>query len=258
MQDFLKFGVVVPSLGNRIDYLGECVKSIRNSGCENIFIVSPKNIELESIFKDVQEVKILGDPGLGLSGAINFGIANMPKGIEYVTWLGDDDLFEKNTLFHSLNAFKNNPSAVAVYGKCRYIGPSGEYLFVNRSGQWATTLRHFLPNLIPQPGSFVKRIAFEKIGGVSPTYPLAFDFEMFFNLRRIGELKYVPQVLGNFRWHSQSMTVDQRSKAVIQTSQIRKSNLNPWLRKFSNIWEVPIRSLTLLASKLIPKKRDSD
>jgi hypothetical protein len=116
---------------------------------------------------------------------------------------------------------------------------------------------NFLPNLIPQPGSLIERIAFDKIGGVKPEYHLSFDFEMFFNLRKLGRLHYIPAVQGSFRWHPYSLSVEQRRLAVRQTSQIRQNNLPVFFKSASFLWEPLIVNLTLLIGLILSKKSKS-
>jgi GT2 family glycosyltransferase len=174
--------------------------------------------------------------------------------VKLISWLADDDLIESDSLLNALKVFNSNDSVVAVYGACRYITNEHKTLFINKSGRWAVDFMNFLPNLIPQPGSLIKRSSFEKIGGLKSKYPLSFDFEMFFNLRKIGKLKYIPNIQGSFRWHSDSMSVEQRRSAVMQTSKIRRNNLPIFLRTVSMLWEVWIISITLLIGVALSRK----
>ena len=237
-----------------MNLLKECLDSIHRAGCENVVIVCPE--EKQEILKsmELKNQVLIKDLGSGLPDAINLGVRNLPNHIKFVSWLGDDDLINQNSLERSLQIFSSNPEVIATYGSCNYIDNSGKVLFINKSGQWAVQFMHFLPNLIPQPGSVIKRDAFQKVGGVKPTYPLSFDFELFFNLRKIGEIKYISQVQGSFRWHLDSQSVKLRRKAVLQTSQIRKNFLPDFVKPFSFLWEPIIILITLIAGNLIKKR----
>ncbi len=255
MSDLSEVGVVVPTLGTRINYLVECLKSIRGAGCTNIYIVGPVNIlqnkqELNGLYDCLIE-----DPKSGLTGAINIGVKSFPGFVRYVTWLGDDDLLTKESLANSLREFDSGSNIVATFGVCDYISSDGSLLFTNKSGNWASILMNFLPNLIPQPGSLLSRLAFEKIGGVKPDFPLAFDFDMFFELKKLGQVRYIPKVQGAFRWHPDSMSVDQRKQAVRQSSQIRKNNLPKYFKFFAELWEPILILGTLNLSKLVNKEK---
>jgi GT2 family glycosyltransferase len=254
VSELSEVGVLVPTLGTRTNYLVQCLKSIKTAGCTNIYLVGPINVlqnnqELIGLYD-----YLIDDPGSGLTDAINIGMKSFPDHVQYVTWLGDDDLLAKDSLVDSLRVFDSESDIVATYGICNYISSDGSLLFTNKSGTWASILMNFLPNLIPQPGSLINRLAFEKIGGVKPDYPLSFDFEMFFELKKHGRLKYVPKAQGAFRWHPDSMSVDQRKQAVRQTSQIRKNYLPSYLRFIAPIWESVLIYGTLNLSRLLKKE----
>lgn len=245
-----KVGVVVPTLGLRPDFLRACLKSIKQAGCEHTLLVCPINSKFDDEIMALCDDR-LNDPNQGLTGAINFGISQFPSEVKYVTWLGDDDLLESSSLETGSSYLEIHKDCAAVYGKCRYIDENDSVLFTNKSGQWASTFIQILPNLIPQPGSLLRRESFEKIGGVSGQYPLSFDFEMFLNLKKTGAVKYMPVVLGAFRWHKDSMSVEQRIAAVEQTSKIRMAALPKFITPIAWIWEIPLKQITLYAAKLI-------
>ncbi len=254
MTNLTEVGFIVPTLGTRIDYLLKCLDSILNAGCLNIFVVGPlsklKEIpELENL-----QINLIQDPGRGLTEAINHGVLNLPNAVKYFGWLGDDDLLAQNSILNSLKIFESVENAVATYGSCRYISPDGSEIFLNKSGRWASRYMKFLPNLIPQPGSLIKRSTFELIGGVSPAYPLSFDFEMFFNLKKHGKLVFINEVQGFFRWHPGSLSVSDRRLAVKQTSQIRKNNLTVFFKKLSFIWEPILMQATILIGSRTNKR----
>jgi GT2 family glycosyltransferase len=248
---FLNVGFVVPTHGVRTEYLWQCLNSLKVAGLQEIIIVGPKErLEENEKFHGLYS-KIVEDPGLGLPEAINHGVTFFSHKIKYFGWLGDDDLITENSIQKSIEIFENNPSVIATYGACSYIDENGITLFINKSGNWASKYMSFLPNLIPQPGSIYLKSAFEEIGGLKSKYPLSFDFELFFNLKKIGELQYVNNIQGCFRWHPESLSVELRRLAVIQTSQIRKDNLPSKLASISFAWEFLIIKSTLLIGRIL-------
>jgi GT2 family glycosyltransferase len=252
--DLAEVGFVVPTLGTRHDYLVQCIQSIKNAGCQNIFIVGPISKLNQILEPENLKVNLIQDPGAGLTEAINLGVRNLPSEVKYFGWLGDDDLLSKSSILNSLERFERIKNAVATYGSCKYIYSDGSEIFLNKSGSWASTYMKFLPNLIPQPGSLIKRLTFELIDGLKPTYPLSFDFEMFFNLKNHGQLIFINDVQSYFRWHPESLSVDQRKLAVSQTSEIRRNNQSKILRKFSILWEPIIIQATIFIGSKINKR----
>lgn len=247
-------GIVVPTLGKRPDYLEKCLQSIRRAGDAYICIVAPQNFD-KNAYTDTGLIdQFVADPGQGVSKAINAGFASLPQEIEFINWLGDDDLLEKGSLDFALSAIVANPEVVLVFGACNYIDPQGQVVWTNKSGQWASPLLHFGPDLIPQPGALYRRSAFDRVGGLSDKYDWAFDFDLFLKLKQVGKLKYLNKTLSSFRWHPQSLSVEFRNKSVHEASQVRVAHLPESLKGISWLWEFPVRKATLLAGNRITSR----
>jgi GT2 family glycosyltransferase len=236
--------VVVPTLGQRPDYLIECLKSIRAAGDSLICIVAPPSA-------DLNEVESLGlidqrvdDPKTGLPAAINFGFQSLPSNIKFIAWLGDDDLLEPKSLEATSTVLRRDSKTSAVFGGCHYIGPDGDRILTNMSGKWAVPLISFGPDLIPQPGSLMRRSTFNSFGGLRTDLGWAFDVDLFINLKRNGKVNYLKQPLASFRWHPESLSVGQRDGSVREASQVRVQYLPKLIKPFSVVWEPALRWAT--------------
>jgi hypothetical protein len=243
-----RIGVVVPTLGLRTKTLLECLYSIKNSGASFIVIVCPINLPTE--FTELAN-KVVPDPGNGLAEAINFGISSLPSETRYATWIGDDDLYVKNGLDILAKVLDKKMGVSLVYGICTYINSDGQYLGENKIGQSATKILKYGPDLIPQPSSLFRVQDFNRVGGLNPEYKNAFDFDFFLKLKKVGALEYVPERISFFRWHDESLSVNQRWRAVTEASKVRKSHLKKGTNLFSFSWEYPVVLLTFLAGKLV-------
>ena len=118
-------GIVIPTLGTRIDYLMECIHSIGNAGYTYICVVSPdrrlgKNL-LDAGF--IQQFEF--QSGNGIANAVNVGFSCLPGHIQFQSWLGDDDLLEIDSMETARQCLISDPRATAVYGKCHYIDTYG-------------------------------------------------------------------------------------------------------------------------------------
>jgi GT2 family glycosyltransferase len=194
------------------------------------------------------------DSGGGLPAAINQGIRALPSPIEYVNWLGDDDLLTPSSLEATSKALDENPKAVMSFGACDYIDEQGNTIWSNRSGQWAVPMLRFGPDLIPQPGALFRRAAFIKAGELRTDLGWAFDFDLFIKLAKLGKLIYLNQTLAQFRWHPESLSVEHRKKSVAEASQVRVSHLPAFVRPISFLWEYPVQQATLVAGKRVTAK----
>jgi GT2 family glycosyltransferase len=239
--------VVVPTLGQRPDYLFESLSSIRAAGESLICIVAPSSADLSEIESAGLFDTRVDDPKTGLPAAINHGFKTLSSKIKFITWLGDDDLLEPSSITKTSALMRKDESASAVFGQCHYIDPSGVRILTNTSGKWAVPLISFGPDLIPQPGSLMRRSAFDAFGGLRTDLGWAFDVDLFINLKKQGKIRYLKEPLASFRWHPESLSVGQREGSVREASQVRVEYLPKVFRKVSVLWEPPLRWATLKA-----------
>jgi GT2 family glycosyltransferase len=242
-----KVGIVVPTIGQRPEYLPLALKSIREAGNAYVLLVGNKGFDATSFLDSGLIDKYIDEEDPGLAAKINFGFRALPEQIQYINWLGDDDLLTEGSLEIALNRITQPDKPVLVYGGCEYIDPQGNSLFTNRSGPWAVPLLRIGPQLIPQPGSLYRKDAFEKVGGLSQDFGWAFDFELFLSLSKLGKTVFIPKVLAKFRWHPGSLSVRTRHRAVIEASRARVLHLPKALKAVAWVWEVPVIIATYLS-----------
>ena len=248
-----EIGIVVPTIGQRPEYLPLALESIRAAGEAYVLLVGNKGFNAQPLLAAGLIDQYLDEQDPGLAAKINFGFRSLPESIKYINWLGDDDLLTPGSLDIALSRIKQADQPVLVFGGCEYIDPEGNKIFINRSGSWAVPLLRFGPQLIPQPGALYTRAAFEKVGGLSQRFGWAFDFELFLSLSEIGKAAFVPKVLAKFRWHKGSLSVSKRKDSVREASQVRVSHLPKFLRPVSFVWEYPVRVATYLAGIRVSK-----
>lgn len=248
--------VVVPTLGQRPEYLEQSLSSIRAAGESYILMVAPAAFDASALKAAGLIDQKLDEIGRSLPAAIDQGFAMLPDSIRYIAWLGDDDLLRPGALGLAFDFLERHPRSSAVYGRCDYIDPGGEQVWANRSGWWASPLLRIGPDLIPQPGSLFRRSAYLKTAGLRTDLGWAFDLDIFLQLAKFGKLSFIPHTLAAFRWHSESLSVGQRRDSVREASQVRVEHLPRWVRPISAVWERPVRWATFRASALVegPKK----
>jgi hypothetical protein len=236
--------VVVPTLGQRPDYLQLSLRSIREAGSAYILLVAPASFDSSALLADGLIDEALAETGKTLPAAINQGFASLPHSVRFIAWLGDDDLLRPRSLEITVAFLEKHHGSSVVYGRCDYIDESGAVVWTNRSGAWAAPLLRVGPDLIPQPGSLFRRSAFDATGGLRTDLGWAFDLDIFLRLARFGRLSYVRHTLAAFRWHAGSLSVGQRGNSVREASQVRREFLPAWVRPVSVVWERPVRWVT--------------
>ena len=245
--------MVVPTLGQRTDYLAQTLQSIREQPVTvDIAVVCPASADEARSIARGAGASVVDDPG-NLPAAINLGVASATDH-EFVTWLGDDDLLEPGSLSWTMFALDEEPAAVLAYGWCRYIDPHGRQLWINKTGKYAEAALSWGPQLIPQPGMLVRREAWEQVGGLDESLTLAFDFDLILKLRKVGALTCVNRPVSAFRWHPQSLTVSSRSLNLDESELVKRRYLQPWQRRIAWTWERPVRLATRLAAWNVNRK----
>ena len=242
-----RIGIVIPTMGTRPEFLRQSLASIHSAGSATIHIVAPESAKLASVLDPSSYYALIVDPGTGLSAAIDAGLRSFTSNIEYINWLGDDDLLTEGSLNHALRILADNPNIALIYGGCEYVDGDGKSLWLNKSGSYAKYLMRCGPQLIPQPGSLFRRDAYEKIGGLDYQYKWAFDLDLLIRLSRVGKLQFTPRTLAKFRWHDGSLSVGGRNDSVAEAGVIRIAALPTMLRAIAPVWEIPIRWAILKA-----------
>ena len=247
-------GVVIPTLGDRPEYLQESILSIRQAGTAHISVVRPERASAIDQALGGKVDSIVDDPGRGLAHAINTGINCLPTNVKYSTWLGDDDRLVAGSLLKVSMYLDEKFDAAFVVGQCQYIDASGQKLWLNKSGKWTELLMLCGPQLIPQPGSLFRRSSFEQVGGLDESLKWAFDLDLFLKLRKLGKFGFLKEPLAEFRWHDGSLSVGSRQGSVDEASKVRQSHLPFGVKHASFLWEPVLRKIILRAGKIMTER----
>jgi glycosyltransferase involved in cell wall biosynthesis len=246
--------IVIPTLGQRVDYLRQTLESIRNQQVEaDITVVTPLSATAARALAHEFGAKVIDDPG-SLPAAINLGVSEAGVQHRYVNWLGDDDLLTLGSLVTTRAALDANSGAVLAYGACEYIDAQGQVLWVSRAGKWAQRILSWGPDLIPQPGMLVRRDAWTVVCGLDTTLRFAFDLDLLLKLRGQGRFIDVGQVVSQFRWHPDSLTVSDRTSSLNESEEIKRRYLSARARKLSWVWEKPVRGATRIAARSVTRR----
>jgi hypothetical protein len=248
-------GIVVPTIGQRPQYIESTLRSIRNAGETFVVLVGRKDFNGKTHADSGLVDLYLDEEDPSLPGKINQGFRALPKEIEYITWVGDDDLLSANALLAAVALLEGPEKPIMVFGHCQYIDSDGNDVLVKRTGSWAVPLLTFGPQLIPQPSAVFRRDAFEKVGGLSRKYEFAFDFDLFLKLTKLGKSVFIDAITSSHRWHETSLTYSRRWDSVKEASVVRVANLPEIARIVSPVWELPVTLVTYLAGQILSSKR---
>lgn len=246
--------IVIATLGRRPNYLRQTIESIRSQSVSTdiVLVAPPENLEILSISAEFA-ISVLPDPG-SLPQAINLGAGALQPHHDFINWLNDDDYLEPNSMRLVLNALDSDPKAVVAFGYCRYVDADGIELWVSKAGKLAPKMLAWGPDLIPQPGMLVRASAWRQVGGVDSSFDLAFDLDLLLKLKKIGTFVSVNHIVSNFRWHPDSLTVDDRTKNLRESERAKRQALPQLLRPVSRVWDVPVRGAIKFAARNVSRR----
>ena len=233
--------LIIATLGKRPEFLAQTLTSIRDQQIPvDLVIVGPVENEQLVTFAADHEIPMLPDPG-SLPAAINLGATFLKVHHEYVNWLNDDDLLEPNTLHLVAETLDHSPKATVAFGHCRYVDTQNQELWVSKAGKLAPKILPWGPDLIPQPGMLIRAKNWHDVKGIDTSYSLAFDLDLLLRLKKLGPLVSVPQVVSSFRWHPDSLTVDDRTNNLKESERAKRAALPKALKPISPLWDAPVR-----------------
>jgi len=246
--------MIVPTLGTRIDFLQQCLESIRSQDTPaDLVVVCPRDaLEARKLAFD-HHAHVIDDPG-SLPKAINAGATQLKPYHEFINWLGDDDLLESGSLSSTTKTLDQNPQATATFGACRYIDHNNKELWISKAGKWAPRILSWGPDLIPQPGMLVRATHWRAVQGVDDSLSMAFDLDLLLKLKRRGPLVDCNAVVSSFRWHTTSLTASDRTRNLDESEDVKRRYLSPAQNKLKWTWETPVRIATRMAAHEVQRR----
>jgi GT2 family glycosyltransferase len=247
--------VIVATLGERPSLKATLVSIAKQKIKDlEVKIVCPQN-NLEKVQEIVQEYlplnfELIHDAGKGLSAAINQGYEAQGD-FEYFCWLNDDDELTTGSLERSINSLDANPNFCAVIGTLGYLRKDKNKIMRNRVIKLNILITKIGPNIIPQPGSLVRRNSIGEARLLNEKYKYAMDLDMWLRIMKIGKIGILKETQAVMNWHQDSITVSNRKKASIEAFQIRLRNSQNLFRKLLVIiCYLPTRFLSSILSKI--------
>jgi GT2 family glycosyltransferase len=175
----------------------------------------------------------------GQAAAINEGVG---KGTAtYVGWLNSDDMLLSGGLKRLVDALENNPNAPAAYGRVwNHIEATG-----TRRPVWVepfSKTRMAMRCIVSQPGTLIRRSAWEAVGGLDESLRMAIDYDLWWRLyKNFAPLEFIDEFVALNRDHADTKTNTQRRLHYREAMAIvRKYNgrvpMKWWLAQPYAVW----------------------
>lgn len=148
-------------------------------------------------------------PDSGQAAALNIAFAQLSADAaptDLMAYLNSDDLLLPGALRFVAEWFARHPRADAVYGHRLILDEAGQ-----QTGRWFTPRRRCddlrTQDLIPQECLFWRRRAWDRVGGLDPSFRFALDWDLLQRFEAAGlKIVRIPWFLGCFRMHPAQKT----------------------------------------------------
>lgn len=247
--------IVTPSF-NQAEYIEETIRSVLLQGYPRLeYIVmdggsNDGSVEIIRKYEPWYHYLRIGPDG-GQAAAIAEGFEKSDA--EIMAWLNSDDRYEPGTLFRIASYFMRHPKVAFLTSNIydmdagSNVIPDGEFEYI------ASPSRTLTANLgwhtWPQPGTFWRRWAYEKCGGIDRTLQFCMDKDLFLRLTALGPARRLEgPPTAAFRYHERSKTTTMEKT--------HEEEYNLMLRRYGHPWLIKQRALLQLWRRtwLLPSK----
>jgi len=241
MNPFPKISIITPSL-NQAAYLEETLRSVRDQdypAFEHIVVDGASTDGSVEILKQYSSqpgwthLRWISEKDTGQSDALNKGF-RLATG-DIVGWLNSDDTYAKGCFREVARAFAAYSGVDVFYGDYNWIDERGNLLEVRREIEFSHFILLFNRVCYIQSSGalFLKRGIFQSGHFLDEQLNYSMDYEFYLRLLNNGyRFKHIGKVLGSFRWHSDSKTINFPGRQAMEINAARAKHA-PYLKKMN-------------------------
>jgi hypothetical protein len=198
----MRVSIVTPTFqpGQRLERAIASVRAQAGVEVEHIVVDGGSTDGTLDILRSTQGIIWTSEPDEGQTDALQKGFRAATG--DALGWLNADDELLPGALAAATAALAG---ADAVYGDCLVSVGGRDALW--HAPRELTPFTLAAGEIAPQPGSLVRREAFDDVGGLDPSYDLAMDVALWASLVALGcRVVHVDQPLARFEVHPESKT----------------------------------------------------
>ncbi len=199
--------VVIPSL-NQGQFLEQAITSTLDQDVETeLYIMDGGSTDdsIQIIRKWDRHISAWrSSPDGGQAQAINEGI--QLGSAPFVCWLNSDDFFYREGLGSLVAALEGDPDTAFAYGRCWTVTSTGRRISPYLTAGFSPTLFSSFCTIC-QPGTLIRRSAWNAVHGLDKSLYLAFDYDLWWKLfKRFGKPQYLKKFVAATRAHKATKT----------------------------------------------------
>ena len=205
----LTFAIAIPNY-NQSHFLPWALESLRHQSAPfNMALMdggSSDNFQVVAESYSDVIAHLESGPDGGQSAAIKKGKASVPG--DFVAWLNADDYYFPGALDKVSSFFEQNPSIDVVYGDAVHVTADGFFLSYFPPVQSFNSKDLARSCFICQPACFVRRKAYERIGGIDAALKYTMDWDLWHRLSLAGaKFHYLHELLAAVRYYPGTKTM---------------------------------------------------
>ena len=226
-----KISVITPSF-NSASTIGDTIESVRTqdySNWEHIVIDGGSKDGTVGVLERYAHLIWVSEKDEGHYHAMNKGIGRASGDV--VVILNADDCFRPGALRKVAEAFQRNPNWDALFGDVVFVDAQGSKIYQREEAVYDYNVLLYAVDYICHQALFVRRAAYDRLGGYRhKDFLNSADYEFKLRLGREGcRVGHVPELLVNYRYHSQGQSADRRiiRNMIEEAVRIRREHGNP-------------------------------
>jgi len=222
-----RISIVTPSF-NQGHFIEATIQSVLNQNYPNLEYIIIDGGSTDSSVEVIRRYEKslaywVSEKDAGAADAIAKGFRHSNGDI--LAYLNSDDLYLPGTLQAVADAFQRRHTDV-VYGNTRWIDAGGNPIGERRQTPFAAAGYLYGGFDLQQPAVFWSRQAYEKSGGIDPSYLFTFDTEMFVRFVNQGSrFTHVRQPFAAFRIHERSKSSNEADRCERELDRLRSRHL---------------------------------
>jgi glycosyltransferase involved in cell wall biosynthesis len=219
--------VIIPVHGKPI-YLEETINSIIHQKYINKIYLVLDRVEREYInlsnFND-KKIVVLNSTKPGIVEALNLGLKNSQA--KYIARIDSDDLMQKDRIKQQRELMEKSPDCVCVGSFIEIFGNTQETYIKKYPSDFHSIKKNLeYQNAIAHPSVMYKSAIVKNVGGYRNFFEGAEDYDLWFRLSKIGEIKNLQNPLTRYRISEGQYSSKFSKYRITLDSLVRIVNLN--------------------------------
>jgi len=205
---------IITSVYNGQDYIRETIDSVLENAkgidFEYLVINDGSQDKTQEIIESYgSQIRVINKHNTGESASLSLAF-EMAKGEYILVVSADDPLFTPRIFENVFEILRSHREIVAIYPDWRMIDENGKILKEIPVKEYSDELLIGRCQTLPGPGTIFRTDVANEIGGRRSKWRFVGDYDFWLRLSRKGQLKHRPEVVAQWRLHSNSTSISLR------------------------------------------------